>query len=128
MEGIQANKAISQELWHRRLGHPSSQALSKVFSDILINISSKYKDRACDVCLRAKQSRIPFPVSESKVSQCFDLIHCDIWGGYRVKSFCGASYSLTMLDNVSRGVWTYLIQEKSEASQLVKIFCVMVKT
>jgi len=78
MEGIQANKPISQELWHRRVGRPSSQALSKVFSDILINTHSKYKDSVCDVCLRAKQARIPFPVSKSKASQCFDLIHCDI--------------------------------------------------
>ena len=76
----------------------------------------------------AKQTRIPFPISESKASQCFDLIHCDIWGGYRVKSLCGASYFLTILDDDSRGVWTYLMQEKSEASQQVNFFCVMVKT
>jgi len=68
VEGIQANQAISQELWHRRLRHPSSQALSKVSSDILINISSKHKDRVCDVCLHARQTRIPFPVSETKDS------------------------------------------------------------
>jgi len=77
------------------------------------------------VCLRAKQTRIPFPISDNKASNYFDLTHCDIWGGYCVKSLCGASYFLTILDD-DKGVWTYLTQEKSEASQLVKKFCIMV--
>ena len=58
----------------------------------------------------------------------FDLIHCDIWGAYYVKSFCGASYFLTILDDASRCVWVYLMREKSEASQIVKDFCAMVQT
>jgi len=68
------------------------------------------------VCLCTKQTHIPFPISENKASKCFDLIHCDIWGGYHVKPFCGASYFLTILDDASRGVWTYLMHAKSEAS------------
>ena len=58
----------------------------------------------------------------------FDLIHCDIWGAYYVKSFCGASYFLTILDDASLCVWVYLMREKSEASQIVKDFCAMVQT
>ena len=94
----------------------------------MINPSSKHKDGVCDVCLRAKQTYIHFLISESKASEWFDLIHCDIWGGYRVKSLCVASYFPTILDDTSRGVRTYLMQEKSEASQLLKNFCVVVKT
>ena len=82
----------------------------------MIDTSSKHKDSICDVCLRAKQTRVPFPISESKASECFDLIHCDIWGGYCIKAFCGASFFLTILDYASRGVCTYLMQEKSESS------------
>ena len=47
-----------------------------------------------------------FPIREKKVSKSFDLIHCNIWGGYHVKSFCGANYVLTILNDASRGVWT----------------------
>ena len=72
--------------------------------------------------LRAKQSRIPFSISDNKVSKCFDLIHCNIWVGYHVMPFCRASYFLTIPDDASRDVWTYLIHDKSEASQLVKTF------
>ena len=121
---VQVHKAVSYELWHRRMGHPSSQALSKIPSDIFFDTKNKHD--LCDVCLRAKQTCIPFPIGENKALSCFDLIHCDIWGGYRVKSFCGASYFLTILDDASRGVWNYLMQEKSEASQLIRNFCTMV--
>jgi len=68
------------------------------------------------VCLRAKQTRKPFCLSENKVTNCFDLIHYDIWGVYHVKSFSGAKYFVTIVDDASRGVWVYLMNEKSEAS------------
>ena len=78
--------------------------------------------------LRAKQTRMSFPISENKALNCFDLIHCDIWGPYHVKSFCGAHYFLSIVDDASRGVWIYLMKEKSEASQLLRDFCTMAKT
>ena len=75
-----------------------------------------------------QQTRFSFPISENKVAKCFDRIHCDIWGGCHVKTLCGASYFLTILDDASEGVWTYLMRDKSEASLLIKNFCAMVST
>ena len=46
----------------------------------------------------------------------FDLIHCDIWGAYRIKYFLGAQYFLSMVDDARWGIWVYLMSEKSEAS------------
>ena len=63
-----------------------------------------------------------------EVSKPFDLIHCDIWGAYFVKSFCGASYFLTILDDANPCIWVYLMKCKSAASQLVRDFCAMVQT
>ena len=40
----------------------------------------------------------------------------------------GAHYFLSIVDDASRGAWVYLMREKSEASQLVRNFCQMVKT
>ena len=78
--------------------------------------------------LCAKQTRVSFPISENKAMNCFNLIHCDIWGAYRIKSFSGAQYFLTIVDDASRGVWVYLMNEKSEASQLLMDFCAMADT
>ena len=100
MERAQANKVISYDTWHFRLGHPSSRALSYISS----NIRSKKTSDLCDVCLHAKQTRMSFSISKNKATNCFDLVPCDIWGSYHIKSFCGAQYFLTIVDDASRGV------------------------
>jgi len=58
-------------------------------------------NETCDVCLCAKQTRSPFSQSESNASELFELIHCDIWGAYRVRSSCSAHYFLTIVDDHS---------------------------
>ena len=70
----------------------------------------------CDVSCRAKQAHASFPIRENNAVNCFDLIHCDIWGAYRTKSFCGAQYFLTIVDDATRGAWAYLMKERSEDS------------
>jgi len=86
------------------------------------------KSDLCDVCYHAKQTCLPFPNSENKALHCFDLIHYDIWGAYHVEAFYGSRYFLSIIDDASRGVWVYLMKEKSEASGLVMDFCMMTKT
>ena len=49
-------------------------------------------------------------------------------GPHHVKSFCSAHYFFSVVDDASRVVWVYLMKEKSEASQLVKIFYSVVHT
>ena len=105
MTQVQANKVITHELWHRRLGHPSNQALSTLSAIISEVVGSSNHKELCDVCLRAKQTRLSFNVSENKAAKPFDLIHCDICGPYFVKSFCGANYFLSIVDDASRSVW-----------------------
>ncbi|XP_074306152.1 uncharacterized protein LOC141641388 [Silene latifolia] len=45
-----------------------------------------------------------------------------------VTSLARAHYFLTIVDDRSRGVWVYLMKDKSEAGVFLKIFCQMVKT
>jgi len=56
-----------------------------------------------DICFQAKQTRTRFVASESHEKELFKLIHCDIWGAYRVSSLCGAQYFLTIVDDASQG-------------------------
>lgn len=53
------------------------------------------------------------------------MIHCDVWGPYRVQSSCGTRYFLTIVDDYSRSVWTYLLLEKSEVQSVLKNLCAM---
>lgn len=68
----------------------------------------------CDACLRAKERRDPFSLSNSRASQPFELVHCDVWGPYRTPSTCGARYFLTLVDDYSRGLLIYLLCNKVE--------------
>jgi len=68
-----------------------------------------------------------FPINEKKASELLYLIHCDIWGPYRVQSFSGASYFLTIVDDASRAVWVYLMTEKRKIGNLLKGFVAMAK-
>ena len=86
-------------LWHRRLGHPSTgplQLLTKQVPTIMFDSS-----HLCDICPLAKQTRLSFPSSFISSQAPFDLIHCDIWGPHRVNSHSGARYFFTIVDDYS---------------------------
>lgn len=101
----------SMELWHKRLGHPSKKVLRKVPN---VSVSSSFNKNGCDVCYRVKQPRKSFPISSSRASRIFELVHCDLWGSHRTRSSCGAYYFLTIVDDYSRAVWVYLLFNKLE--------------
>lgn len=44
-------------------------------------------NNACEVCALAKHSRLSFPVSSISFIRPFELIHCDIWGPYKIITF-----------------------------------------
>ncbi|CAH9134266.1 unnamed protein product, partial [Cuscuta epithymum] len=58
-ERVAMGATLDSDLWHRRLGHASNEKLQHIsFLKGLQQCNS-----FCDPCLRAKQSRLPFPKS-----------------------------------------------------------------
>lgn len=108
---------------HRILGHASEGVLKRL-QQIDVNNCNQF----CDSCLRAKQTKLPFPISFSKTIKSFDLIHVDIWGPYQNATINGEHYFLSIVDDYSRGVWVYLMRYKSEVGRLLTSFCNMTKT
>ncbi|KAK2986445.1 hypothetical protein RJ640_011883 [Escallonia rubra] len=106
---VAVSESESYELWHRRMGHPSSQPLIHLPTVSVVSPSLK---TICDVCCRAKHTWTVFPDSTSRAMDIFGLIHCDIWGPYRVSTISGAKYFLTIVDNYSMVVWVYLMHDK----------------
>ncbi|KAK3035781.1 hypothetical protein RJ639_033510 [Escallonia herrerae] len=119
------SESESYELWHRRMGHPSSQPLIHLPTVSVVSPSLK---TICDVCCRAKHSRTVFPDSTSRAMDIFGLVHCDIWGPYRVSTISSAKYFLTIVDDYSRAVWVYLMHDKGQTGTLLRNFCNMVHT
>ncbi|GKD73081.1 putative RNA-directed DNA polymerase [Tanacetum coccineum] len=114
----------TQSMWHKRLGHPSSSRLYHLDFFKNTSLDSKF---FCDSCVKAKFTRLPFPISVTKTNACFELIHCDIWGKYRTPSLTRANYFLTIVDDFSRSVWVFLLKHKDQASICLVDFHKMVK-
>ncbi|KAK2992542.1 hypothetical protein RJ640_004316 [Escallonia rubra] len=119
------SESESYELWHRRMGHPFSQPLIHLPTVSVVSPSLK---TICDVCCRAKHTRTVFPDSTNRAMDIFGLIHCDIWGPYRVTTISGAKYFLTIVDDYSRAVWVHLMHDKGQTGTLLRNFCNMVHT
>ncbi|KAF5799967.1 putative RNA-directed DNA polymerase [Helianthus annuus] len=120
------NSLNNNNLWHSRLGHPADQVLSILKSDI--GITENAKHNPCEVCHRAKQVRVPFPLSEHKTKQLGDIIHLDVWGPYKITSKDGFKYFLTVVDDYTRAVWCYLLKSKLEVFENIEKFYELVLT
>ncbi|CAA7015079.1 unnamed protein product [Microthlaspi erraticum] len=114
------------DLWHNRMGHQAPKIVG-LLPAVSFSISSEISNKACDVCLRAKQTRACFPTSLNKTTSIFQLVHCDLWGPYRTSSHSGARYFLTIVDDFSRAVWLYLLVDKTEAPIQLKNFINLVE-
>ncbi|RHN38558.1 putative RNA-directed DNA polymerase [Medicago truncatula] len=100
------------DVWHYRLGHPSNSVLQQLCTYFpYINFN---KNLICDHCHLAKQTKLSFPNSEHTSSNCFDLLHMDIWGPISSISLQGFQYFLTIVDDFSRYTWTFLMKHSSD--------------
>lgn len=69
-------------LWHRRLGHAPVSSL-KIIPGVP-NVLNDTAVKDCSIFPLAKQTRLSFLVSTSVTKSCFQLLHTDVWGPYRV--------------------------------------------
>ncbi|GJS51998.1 putative RNA-directed DNA polymerase [Tanacetum coccineum] len=111
--------------WHDRLGHPSDQVLEELKHDLYLK--NNIDNKSCEICLKAKQTREPFPLSEHKSTALGELVHLDLWGPYKVVSKEGHRYFLTIVDDYSRAVWAYLLKSKEEVFDCVYTFFNLIK-
>ncbi|XP_022024521.1 uncharacterized protein LOC110924843 [Helianthus annuus] len=74
------NSFVKSSLWHSKLGHPSDQVLTVLKESFDVK---SIEHGPCDVCHRAKQVRVPFPLSEHKTKAVGELIYLDLWGPYK---------------------------------------------
>jgi hypothetical protein len=106
--------------WHRRLGHPSVDTMSKLSSASSI-ICSRHTHDLFHACQLGHHTRIPFVSSTSCVDNNFDLIHCDLWTS-PIVNISRCKYYLVILDDHSHFVWTFLLHVKSALFQHCQIF------
>lgn len=103
----------SDEVWHRRLGHPNPHILQQLSANKAIVIT-KISKSVCEACQLGKSSRLPFSASSFVSTKPLERIHCDLWGPAPTVSFQGFRYYVILIDNYSRFCWFYPLRMKSD--------------
>jgi hypothetical protein len=70
--------AAPTSLWHRRLGHLGHEVLSKIISSKAISCNKDDSHHLCHACQLGRHTRLPFSSSNSRTTNNFDLIHCEL--------------------------------------------------
>ena len=82
----------------------------------------------CSHCMIGKQTRVSFKKHPpSRKSELLELVHYDVCGPLKVKSFSGALYFVTFIDDCSRKLWVYALQRKDRVPEKFKEFHAMVE-
>ncbi|UYV68602.1 hypothetical protein LAZ67_6000178 [Cordylochernes scorpioides] len=113
------------EKWHSRFGHLNLQDLKKLkMQNIVYGLPNfDVKNFNCEVCLKGKQTRLPFQKeSFTRSREPLELVHTDICGPMRTKSLGGALYFSTFIDDFSGFIFTFIMKSRSEVFKEFRIF------
>jgi transposase InsO family protein len=94
--------------------------------NLILNLSIA-KGFKCQNCVQSKQPRKPHKTDEERYLTPLELIHSDICEMNGVLTEGGQRYSMTMIDDVSRHCYVYLLQTKDDALNCFKIYKVEVE-
>ena len=103
----------SDEVWHKRLGHPQDQTLKYLSHNKFISVN-KSTLKMCDSCQLGKSCRLPFVASSFVASSPLERVHCDLWGPSPVTSNQGFRFYVIFIDNFSRFCWLFPLKAKSD--------------
>lgn len=125
-----AAKKTNAMLWHRRLGHINFQGLKKM-RDVAVNGIEFTDDdtlvKRCEVCAKAKHARKPFVPSETHTKNLLEIIHSDLCGPMENRSISGSRFMLTFIDDFSRKVFVYFLEQKNQVLARFKEFKALVE-
>lgn len=98
--------------WHYKLGHINERDMRSMeqSSDVYgINFPSDGKTSQCEVCIREKQTRRPFPKSNGgRTKELLEIVHSDVCGPMRVGLIRGPGISSRSL-MISLGGVRYIL-------------------
>ena len=107
-----AQRDVSIELWHRRLGHISEKGLQTLVKKQFLPNLQGMPLKTCDHCLVGKTHRVVFyTYPPSRRLNVIDLIHTDVCT-MQTRNIGGALYFVTFIDDHSRKVWGFALKTK----------------
>lgn len=116
------NNESSAYLWHQRLGYISKERVMGLMKgEILPQLDfgdwNIYSD-----CIKGKHTKQIPKSSSTRNSELLELIHTDICGPFDIPYWGGENYFITFIDDFSRYCYLYLLHEKSQSMDMLKVF------
>lgn len=109
--------------WHRKLGHIGVQNLIKLTTmseGIKIPNEQKELNSACEICLKAKQTRFPFKTVRTRATRPLEIVHTDVCGPIEPSTWNNKKYFVSFLDDYTHFVMIYLIEGKHEVKNVIQ--------
>jgi hypothetical protein len=97
---------VSNEVWHKRLGHQNPRIFSHLLKFRLINNkehSALTMFLDCATCKLGRSKILPFSSEGSRATNPFEIIHSDVWGISSIISHAHYRYFITFIDDYSQG-------------------------
>lgn len=91
-----------------------------MFSAVVIK---KETVKLCESCLLGKGKKLSYGSGKHTSTKPLDYCHSDLWGPSSEKSTGGGKYFLSIIDDISRKVWVWILKDKSEAFEKFKTWC-----
>lgn len=116
--------------WHRVFGHRDTKAIKEMYDNGLIEGMRLVEcncQHDCEVCLKAKTTRLPFPDKSMNHSKSvLEVVHTDVCGPMQTVSGSGKRYILTLIDDFSKFTVISFLSHKSEVESRIKEYISLV--
>nr|GEV10289.1 retrotransposon protein [Tanacetum cinerariifolium] len=112
-------------LWHRRLGHANMHLIQSLTSKELVRNLPKLKfdQHFCNAYKIGKQAHASHKAKNIvSMTRCLELLHIDLFGPSVIRSYRGNRYTLVIVDDYSRYIWTKFLKDKTKAFNQFEIF------
>ncbi|GMI65053.1 hypothetical protein HRI_000174600 [Hibiscus trionum] len=119
LSSVKLCNKFSLDVWHSRLGHPSSSVLHQVLKSCNIPFNSNKDQNAislCQACQLGKAHKLPFSDFVTTYSAPLQLVVADVWGPAPMLS-SGYKYYVAFTDVFSRYTWLYFLKYKSQVNE-----------
>ena len=117
-------------LWHFRYGHLNFGGLKTLQQKNMVSGLPQIAipSQICEECVVSKQHRNQFSQGKSwRAKKPLELVHSDICGPINPSLNGGKRYLITFIDDYTRKIWVYFLQEKSEAFAAFKNYKVLIE-
>jgi transposase InsO family protein len=110
----------SLDLWHTRLGHPSTKTCHFLISRFSLPVSGSNQTLSslCSACQCNKSHQLYFSKTSLISTHPLEYIYTDIWGPAASTSIDGYRYYALFVDHFTKYCWLFLIHHKNDVRSI----------